>query len=201
LGWEELNLGNHAAARQMVQEGLDIYRQLADNHGISRSLNFLAHVACVAGDLERGRALWEEGLVFAREFDDQWTIGHILTNLGKVAEQQEEWGTARSLYRESLLLRDRLADKRGVVECLEGFAALAVREQRLKRAARLLGAATAWREAAGVPLLPGHDWQAGRADPAATVRAGLGEVAFAEAWAAGRAMSLERAMAEALGDA
>jgi DNA-binding NarL/FixJ family response regulator len=63
------------------------------------------------------------------------------------------------------------------------------------RAARLYGAAEAARQAIGAPM-PRHH---ARSDQAvARVRAGLGEPAFAAAWAAGRALPLAEAVAEAL---
>jgi len=64
------------------------------------------------------------------------------------------------------------------------------------RAARLLGAATAVREALGAPL-PAHE-QADVERFVAAGRAALGEEQWALALAAGRALSLNEAIAEAL---
>jgi hypothetical protein len=63
---------------------------------------------------------------------------------------------------------------------------------------RLFGAADALRKALGTALVPGeletHDSQLGQA------RALLGKDAFAAAWAEGRALTVEQAIAEALGE-
>jgi DNA-binding NarL/FixJ family response regulator len=64
------------------------------------------------------------------------------------------------------------------------------------RAARLFGMAEALREAADVPLLPSD--RAGYGRDVATVRTVLHPVAFAAAWAEGRAMPTEQALAFAL---
>jgi hypothetical protein len=64
-----------------------------------------------------------------------------------------------------------------------------------ERAARLFGAAEALREALGAPLPPVERAHYDRS--IATVRAALGEKAFAAAWTAGRAMPLEAAVARA----
>jgi hypothetical protein len=77
---------------------------------------------------------------------------------------------------------------------LSAKAALADRTE--QRAARLLGAAHAMREAIGAP-----HWPSERAAYDADVdvaREGLGDRAFAAAWAQGWAMSLEQAIAYAL---
>ena len=68
--------------------------------------------------------------------------------------------------------------------------------QRPEQAARVLGAAAALRDEIGVPLPPG-DRDAYERDLAA-VRTALGEAALVAAWAEGRAMSLEQAIAYVL---
>ncbi|MBI3973469.1 MAG: adenylate/guanylate cyclase domain-containing protein [Chloroflexi bacterium] len=103
---------------------------------------------------------------------------------------------ALSLHEQSLALQQEAGDRWGIIECLEGLARVAGAQGQLEWGARLLGAAEALREAIGAPLPP-----ADRADydrDVAVVRAGLGEATFATAWAEGRAMSLEQAVAYAL---
>jgi hypothetical protein len=76
---------------------------------------------------------------------------------------------------------------------LEGFAHVAGAEGDAERAARLFGAAEALREALGAPLPPVERAHYDRS--VAATRAALGEEAFAAAWAEGRALSLEQAIA------
>jgi DNA-binding NarL/FixJ family response regulator len=64
---------------------------------------------------------------------------------------------------------------------------------------RLLGVAAVLREAAGAPRWPAD--QPGYEGTVAAARTRLGTAAFAAAWAAGRALTLEQAVAEALGGA
>jgi hypothetical protein len=69
---------------------------------------------------------------------------------------------------------------------------------RLERAATILGAAAALREALGTPLPPvERDEHEARL---AAVRGGLGEETFHANWNAGRAMDWEQAAAAALDD-
>ena len=66
------------------------------------------------------------------------------------------------------------------------------------RAARLLGATAARREAMGAPLPPIERPAVEKAIERA--RTALGEDAFAAAWAGGQALPLERAVSEALAE-
>jgi non-specific serine/threonine protein kinase len=76
-----------------------------------------------------------------------------------------------------------------------GFGSLAARCGKPEQAARLFGAADAfW---AGIELLP-LGWRINLEREIATVRAQLGEAAFASVWAAGQAMTPEQAVAYAL---
>jgi hypothetical protein len=100
--------------------------------------------------------------------------------------------------KESLALFWELGDKEGIVKNLEGLAAVALSGARSERAARLLGNAEGLRGAMGTPLAPGDRAEHDRSVAAA--RAALGENAFAAAWAEGRAMDLDQAIADALAE-
>jgi hypothetical protein len=83
-----------------------------------------------------------------------------------------------------------------MAESLEALAIVAAGAGRPEHAARLLAATGAWRASVGAPLPPIN-----RPDVEAalrTARTMLGEEAFAMAWAAGRTLTLEQAVAEAL---
>jgi hypothetical protein len=106
-----------------------------------------------------------------------------------VAHTQGDDDRATALYKESLTLYRELGNKHGLAECLEGLAGVAVAQWQLERAARLLGAAETLREVTGAPLSPGERARYDRDVSAG--RVGLGEAAFAAAWAMGKAMPLE----------
>jgi hypothetical protein len=81
-------------------------------------------------------------------------------------------------------------------DCLDGLAAVACARGHHEYAARMTGAADALREMLGYrPLV---EERSDRNRCIATARVGLGEAAFAAAWAEGRAMTLERAIEDAL---
>jgi hypothetical protein len=86
-----------------------------------------------------------------------------------------------------------------MAQALEDFAGLAGRQKQWERAVRLLGAAEAVVQTFGrsLPVAVPEEYQR-TVDGA---RAALGEAAFAAAWEAGRALSLEEAIRCALGEA
>jgi len=81
---------------------------------------------------------------------------------------------------------------------LEGLLHAAVAQVRPSHAAQLGGAVERWRVAIGTPLPPADCPDLERA--VAALRTQLGEAAFEEAWAQGRALTLAQAVACALGD-
>jgi DNA-binding CsgD family transcriptional regulator len=81
------------------------------------------------------------------------------------------------------------------VLCLDLLAEVAAALGQWERAARLLGAAAAPRDA--IEPHVGVIWRPGHVPARVAARAHLGERAFAAAWDAGRALSLEEAVAEA----
>ena len=158
------------------------------------ALHNLGRMAFRRGDYTRALALFNESLPIWRELEDKQHIAMALNNLGRVASRQGDYSGARAFLVDALMIRCELGDKPGIAYSLEGFASLATAQGRASWAARLFGAAEALREAIRVPLLPPD-----RPEYEQTVNAAhssLGEEAFAEHWATGRAMTLEEAIAE-----
>lgn len=100
-----------------------------------------------------------------------------LAELGFIAEQSGDVAGALSRHGEGYDLAKRSGDVRAVALALEGFAGAYALAGEPRRAARLLGAATAARESVGTPLPPGERGDVDRIS--ATVRDALGEPQFA----------------------
>jgi non-specific serine/threonine protein kinase len=97
------------------------------------------------------------------------------------------------LLEESLVLSKELDYRGGIASCLEGLAGVAAAHKQLVWAAGLWGAAEVLRETVGIPLQPVERTYYERA--VADVRARLGEEAFGRAFAEGRTMTPEQAIA------
>jgi hypothetical protein len=132
-----------------------------------------------------------------RELGDGREVARKLAHLAAVSIDQREHARARGLLVESLTMARELDDARVVIDGLETCAYLAVVGDMTDRAARLHGAAEALRETIGVPLSP-SERALDEVTMLTAVRAALGEETFTAAWAEGRAMSMERAIAYAL---
>jgi predicted ATPase/DNA-binding SARP family transcriptional activator/class 3 adenylate cyclase len=188
--------GDYSTARSLYEESLAIKKELGNKGGISHGLYNLGDVALCQGDERAAEALYDESLALARELKDAWGIAAALNSLGDVARRHGEYDRARGLHTESLVIQRALGDKSGMAGNLEGLGGVARAQEQPARGAQLLGAAEAVREAIGAPLAgqARREWE----QEVAEVRAALGEAALAAAWAAGRAMSLEDAVALAL---
>jgi hypothetical protein len=95
--------------------------------------------------------LIEEGLL-SQVAGDLWTYSLGLHALGKVRLSQGEHAQAQALFAKGLAQARRLGDQRGISQCLEGVAAVAVVHGRATDAIQLFAAADALREAIGAPL-------------------------------------------------
>lgn len=118
-------------------------------------------------------------------------LGETVLGLGDVAE-----GT-RWLV-QGLTVSWTVSDQTVLAWCLAGLGTAAALGDQPERAARLWGAAERLRQSIGCRTAPAARAVYERAMAAA--RAELGEEAFAAVWAAGQALPLAQALAEALGD-
>ena len=195
LGWIAEYEGRFDEAEGHFTEALRHFQ----THGIATwagfALNYLGHVDYERGNVERAAARFEEARDVFLTTGNTYGIGVVLTNLGRAARLKGDHARAAKLYTQSLVLRYEQGDKQSIASGLRGLALVAAATRQHARAARLWGAEEALREAIGAPP-PRHTARAQEA--IAAVRRRLGEEGFATAWAAGRALSLADAVAEAL---
>jgi tetratricopeptide (TPR) repeat protein len=186
-------------AMALTEEALAIQRELGDRAGVADALMNLGYIARGQGNSAAEGSYYEQALALRRELGAKWGIAHSLHNLGHVARSEGNYEVACLHYRESLAVYHELADAPNIAKVLEGFAGLAAAEGKLRRSARLWGGADALHEALSLPMPPvDHITN----DPyIEAVRTALGEGAFAAAWAEGRAMTFQEAIAYALEDA
>jgi tetratricopeptide (TPR) repeat protein len=197
LGDVVLDQGDTALALVRFQEVLALCRSVGDTEGSAHALYNLGRIAHIQGDEVRAIALLEESRVLFQELDAGSIIWAQLA-LGQVAHAQGNDTRAAAFYRESLTLVREQEWKVPMIYCLEGLAGAMGAQGQTEWAARLFGAAEALRATYRISLRPIDRADYDRA--VATVRAQLDEATFAAAWAAGRALPLEQAIADALGE-
>jgi predicted ATPase/DNA-binding SARP family transcriptional activator/Tfp pilus assembly protein PilF len=198
MGDVALRRGDWAAARACYEDALSIYRQRGSRWGMAQLLNNLGELARCEGDYIRAARFYEESLASFRELGSSGDIARSIHNLGYVAQAQGNPNQALVCFTESLKLFQERGNKRGIIECIAGMAGVVAAQGQGARAVRLLGAAAAQFQAIGAAMWPADRIDYHRSE--AGIRAVLGEEAFAAAWAAGRALTLEQAIGEAFPD-
>ncbi len=176
-------------------ESLALTRELGDAWCLARVLHYAGELARSRGDDERARALYEESLTLYRKLDLRNPAAIVLYNLGHIAEHQGNAELGLTYFTEALHRHVEHDNHLNIGHCLGGIAGMATSLERPTSAARLFGATDALFARIGASM-----WPVDKVDDdrhRASARAGLGEDAFATAYAAGQALPLEQAIAEA----
>ncbi len=129
--------GDYASADALIQESLEITRQLGDKQGVAVSINALAVLARDRGDIQVAHSDFEKSLVLWRELGDQKAVARSLSNLASVVKLQGDYVRARSLYAECLSIFQQIGDQTGIAWSTN-YLGDVVREQGDSAAARTL---------------------------------------------------------------
>jgi predicted ATPase/class 3 adenylate cyclase len=207
LGALERERGQYDPAREHCEEALNTFQHAGYAWGVALALEWLARLAWAQSDYTEAVARAEEALALLREMelgrgaragilgggssDCRYILGIALRELGNRER-------AIAMLRQSLKTFQALGVKPGIVSCLEGVAGIYSRVGQAALAVRLFGVAAKAREDMGLPLLaserPCHERYV------AATRAEFDEDVWQALWEEGRAMSLEEAIACALGE-
>jgi tetratricopeptide (TPR) repeat protein len=192
--WE----GDYEAAWAFFSESLSLRREMGDRWGIAQSIDNMAVVARKKGDYAAARALHEESLSIFREVGEWHGVAYALDNLGIGARKQGNYAAARAYLEESLVIRRHMRDRLGITRILKELAKGEAIAGRADLAVRLSASAAALFEAMGVNWDAEDlaEWDCCLAD----LRDRIGAEAYVKAWAEGRSMSLDEAIAAALGE-
>ena len=181
------------AARAPLEEAHAMFAELGDAFGTASVLGTLAAVTHAQGDDAEAHALGEEALVLSQRIEDRHGRIRVLFALAQVACGLGEYATARTRCAECFALATDLGDRFFVATALEVLAGVMAACGQGDAAVRLFGAAELARDIIGAPMPPAFavDYHASLAH----ARAQLTDAAFAAAWAAGRLLTPEQAMA------
>jgi predicted ATPase/transcriptional regulator with XRE-family HTH domain len=173
-------------------------RQLGEKGACANILNGLGELARSQGEYGRAAIYYAESLALWQELGNRSEFACVRSNQGLLAHNQGDEDLAAALLMEGLVLVRETGDQITIAYCLAGLGWVAMGQGWAERAARLLGAAKAPFEATGSLTQPVDRAEFDRNATAA--RAALGEDAFAAAWTAGQALTLDQAIAYALGE-
>ncbi|MFL5807405.1 MAG: ATP-binding protein [Roseiflexaceae bacterium] len=196
LGNVALSQNDFAKAQELYSESLALCRAVGDKVEIANAINNLGLTAYYQGDHEQAMTLYRQSLDLFQKVGDQSGEANGLCNMGAVATAQGDLAPATAYLARSLQLYRMLNSPRGVAECFELLAGVAAAQSQATRTARLLGAAEALRELIAAPLSAVE--RMGCEQAVSTTRAQIDPATYAAAWAEGRALTLEQAIAYAL---
>jgi predicted ATPase len=106
--------GDRRATHALLQESLQIARELNDTRGVGIALNALAINARDDGDISTARSRFEESLLVWRGLDDLAMVARALSNVASVVKSQRNYALARSLHEESRVIFEQLGDSTGM---------------------------------------------------------------------------------------
>jgi hypothetical protein len=170
---------------------------------VAHTLNWFSELARREGDIPRARELVREAMAVAatmryRDPYHAWVHHALFGDLALAEGKHEE---AAASYQAALALALAHAHRPTIVHLVTILGVLAVRLGTPARGVRWLAAVIHDnRSAVKAPGSVRAELPAEREAALASARTVLGEAAFAAAWAAGQALSLETAAAEALTD-
>jgi tetratricopeptide (TPR) repeat protein len=187
--------GAYTRAAALYDEALPLAQEVGHLWGIATISAKLGALASEQGRHEPATRLLETSLRQMQELGDREGSAWVLGLLGRAARAHGASQQARRRFEESLALFVELRETWGIAESLEGLALTTWEDSQPLTAVRLLGAAETLREKSGIRRLSRE--AATHNSTVAMLRAGLGDAAFAPAWAEGRAEPLEQAILEA----
>jgi predicted ATPase/class 3 adenylate cyclase/Tfp pilus assembly protein PilF len=195
LASESYEQGDLERATELYEEGIGLFREQGDKLGLAWCLINLGLVAYSQGDLRRAAKLTEEGVALLRDLGARADAAVGLCNLGWISLLQNDPGIAADHFEESLTLARDTQMQPIILTTLEGFACLAGARGEARRAARLWGAIRSL-ETKGIPR--DTDFLVEADARMSAVRSDMGEQAWEEGLAEGRAMPIEEAVSSAL---
>jgi tetratricopeptide (TPR) repeat protein len=182
--------GDLAVAQALNEEGLAVSRAAGDRMGAWVHIHNLGYVALERREYASARRFFEEALTFV---PSEPTAGRArgLWGLAQVALGLGDYAAARELLSRSLRLHVEVGDVVGAGMVLTGFARLFLAQGKPVRALRLAAAREALVTAMGIYGRPTAEW-------IDSARKALSVPEAEAAWAEGRAMTPEQAVAIAL---
>ena len=195
-GYARAHRGEFDVAERLLEESVRAARQLGNVRSVANWTRALGGIALTRGDYPKARLLLEESLDIHRTLGDPWGTSHSLSRLALLSLEVHDKDASRRLAAESLAIEREVGDRPGQLFNFEVLAGVAAAEGRPERAVRLYACASVLRQAVGThavePGWPDH------ARHVADLCSALGDEAFAEAWAQGRAMSSDESLDYAL---
>jgi ATP/maltotriose-dependent transcriptional regulator MalT len=181
----------------LSREAITALREAGDRSREAAATANLATFECYAGDLELAALHYSEALLLAEELGSTPLLNDILGNMAELAVRKGDLVGAAELYSQALRGAHREGQRRSCTYLLLGLAlCLSAMTGTQEEAATLCGAADAQNEQLGFPweIWISHE----REEAEAALRRSMHQQTFETAYAHGRSLALEDAVAFAL---
>ena len=190
--------GNYTQATARLEESI-VHAQKSGRWWVGAQAHLeLAVVKCYQGDYGRAVSLLQKCVAEFRDHGDRMGVAFSMAKMASTFRKAGDLAKAADCYRDGLALARELRLKIVIMECFYGMAALKDARRQPQQAARLLGVGAMFSEAANYTLP--HAEQIEYDSISAALSRVLGQKAFAQAVAEGRALTLEQAIEYALAD-
>ncbi len=196
LGGLSIDQGDYSAARPYCEEALSLNRRLGYRHWEAINLGNLGNAALGLGDYDAAVAYQEQSLHIHQDIGSRNGLAVNCVDLGRIAEARGDLTTALSHLRAGLGIASEVAEPSAIVDAMEGLAQVAAAHDHVQ-AVRHWGFVERIREEIKAPLAASRRERASLSID--IVHAALGDAAFFRAWQEGREMTMEQAVAYALG--
>jgi DNA-binding CsgD family transcriptional regulator/tetratricopeptide (TPR) repeat protein len=182
-----------ARVSPLLEECLMVSGEVGYKEGIAAYYCVSGQLALSQGDLVLAHSLAEKSVVLYKEMGHRHGTANSLALVGKVLALEGDYAAAQRPFEESLAISCELSEQWVAAVCLVQLGEVVAAQRQLAWAAQLWGVAEALRDAFSVPIPLVQRAEYERSVSAARVH--LGERAFAAAWAQGRSMTPEQALA------
>jgi tetratricopeptide (TPR) repeat protein len=185
-----------ALAKAYLQEASELAKEVGYQWATSFFRIGMAHTAALLGDIEAARARFGESAEIARKIGNKRIVYSSQSELAHVLREYGELDEPLATYRDLLPKWKDLGHRSAVAHELECIAYILIRKEEPERAATLLGAAEALREA--IDSVMTQMEQVEYEKEISTLRELLGEDLIRKQWEEGRAMTIDQAIQLAL---
>lgn len=197
-GFVAIESGDFARARPALEDSLQRFTELDADHDVQLVLFNLSWACDELGDEQRARDLADECLRRARASGARRNLAFALDLMLSFARDDDRVDEAIEAALESLRIRRDEGDVQHQLDGLSRLASIHVRADRAAEAATFLSSSVHLHEKLGI-LLPLYQEKRNE-DTLQLIRASLDEDELAEWWVRGEMLTLDAAVALALGE-